>query len=244
MKIYENIVEYYDELFPITLEQKNFFNETIHSFNAPPKLLSIACGTGNFEHNLAKANCDVTGIENIPELLESASRKRRTQLMALRFFQMTPREMNRFLGKGFYNIISFLNDRIAFISDTVLQRKLFLDCKELLAKNGKCILSLVNYEKYATAPEVELPIRKSIRSTLYSRIIALQNDRWLLDQSLETGQGRLLTITEAAPIYPITQQEIDCFAKEAGFKHRAYYADFTRAPFDKKNSDQLVVELS
>lgn len=243
MKMYQNIVEYYDELFPVTTEQKSFYHDEMKSLSSPAKILRIACGTGSFEHYLAKEGCDVTGIDNMNELLESASRKRRTQLMSLRFFQMTPREMNRFLGKGFYNIISLLDDRIIFINDSVLSRKLFIDCKELLAKNGKFIISLLNYEKYCATPQVDLPVRKSIRSALYSQLCTEHDGTKVLYQKLETGIGKLIPVTENVIVNPLTQSQIDTFAKEAGFKKRTYFADFNRTPFTK-DSDTLIAVLS
>ena len=105
MEINQNIAEYYDELYPVTEEQKVFYQKKMILFKKPVKFLQIGCDSGTFEHNLAREGSDVTGIETSQELLESANRKRRTQLMAVRYFQMSSLEMTRFLGKKFYNII-------------------------------------------------------------------------------------------------------------------------------------------
>ena len=244
MKLYQNIVEYYDELYPVTKDLKHFFNEEMAAFDKPAKILRIGCATGSFEHTLAKEGSDVTGIENISALLESANRKRRTQLMAIRFFQMSTSEMNRFLGKGFYNIVSMLDSRIIFTSDLALMKKLFIDCKELLTKNGKFILSLLNFNKFNVAPAVELPSRKSIRTALYARIVTERDGSKFFDQSLETGRGKMITVSANVPVLPITSAQIRDFAKEAGFASCAFYADYARAPFDEKNSDTLVAVLS
>ncbi|MDE5581352.1 MAG: methyltransferase domain-containing protein, partial [Treponemataceae bacterium] len=109
MDAVKNLVEYYDELFPVSDAQRIFFESYISQFSAPAKFLSIGCGTGIFEHRLAKDAIDVTAIEAIRELLDSATRRYRNQLMSLRYFQMSTLEMTKFLGKKFYNIISCLN---------------------------------------------------------------------------------------------------------------------------------------
>ena len=102
----QNILEYYDELFPVSSEQKMFYEEILSSFTIEPKVLSIGCGTGVFEHHLSRHNCNVTGIDHIPGLLESATRRHRRPGCSVRFFQMTILEMAQYLGKGFYNLMS------------------------------------------------------------------------------------------------------------------------------------------
>ena len=105
MESIQNLVEYYDELYPVTPETFSFYDSLIEDYPKPVKFLNVGCGTGVLEYRLSKSTTDVTGLETIKELLESASRKHRNQLMALRFFKMSTIEMVRFLGKGF--IMSF-----------------------------------------------------------------------------------------------------------------------------------------
>ncbi|MBQ9909407.1 MAG: methyltransferase domain-containing protein [Treponema sp.] len=243
MELYENIAEYFDELYPVGEEIKKFYEEETKSFAAPVKYLSIGCGIGSFEHYLAKGNADVTGLETVNSLLESANRKRRTQLMALRFFQMSSLEMCRFLGKGFYNVISILNNRIIFTHDPTLMAKLFYDCKQLLTANGKLIISLPNFEKFCQEPSVKLPIRESIRVRLFSKIRTSSDGKKIMHQELETGNGKHLIVTENAEIMPLTKNQIEQFAKDVGFTKLAFYADFAKSEFTTK-SDNLVVVVS
>ena len=243
MELLENIAEYYDELFPISDELKKFYREEVKEFSQPVKFLSIGCGAGTFEHYLAKEGADVTGLETIPALLESANRKRRTQLMALRFFQMSSLEMCRFLGKGFYNVILIPNNRIIFTHDSILMAKLFYDCKQLLAKNGKLILVLPNFEKFTAAPTVNLPIRESIRVKLFSKIQTEQNGKKFLFQKLETGSGKQVVVTEKAEIMPLSKNQINQYAKEVGFTKFVFYSDYNKKEFTQ-DSDKLIVVIS
>ena len=243
MELLENIAEYFDELFPVGDDLKKFYAEESSEFPEPVKYLSIGTGTGTFEHYLAKEGFDVTGLEQIPALLESANRKRRTQLMALRFFQMSSLEMCRFLGKNFYNIISIPNSRIIFTHDTTLMSKLFYDCKQLLAKNGKLILQLPNFEKFCAEPQEKLPIRESIRVRLFTKIKTNPDGKKFLFQNLETGNGKILTVTENAEILPLTKNKIEQFGLESGFSKFKFFADFNRSDFTKE-SDELIVVMS
>lgn len=243
MELYENIAEYYDELYPTGDDKKKFYAQETSEFITPVKYLTIGCGTGTFEHYLAKGAADVTGIEVVPSFLESANRKRRTQLMALRFFQMSSLEMCRFLGKGFYDIISLPCGRAALTHDATLMAKLFYDCKQLLAPQGKLILQLPHFEKYANADIIKLPQRESIRVKLFSRITTSADGKKLLQQDLETGNGRHLLVSRDVEIFPLTQTHIGEYARDAGFTKCSFYADFDKNPL-LADSDELIAVIS
>ena len=242
MEVNQNIVEYYDELYPVSEDQKKFFAESINMYQQPVKLLSIECGTGTFEHGLAVDGIDVTGLESSPELLASANRRRRTQLMSIRFFQMTPLEMGRFLGKGFYNIVTMLNGRILLTHDETLLKKLFYDCKQLLTEKGQLILSLPNMDKFSAVPMATLPDRKSIRTALYTQIWTDDKGNKSLQLNLQTGNGKMLPVMKDIPIYPLTAKEIQSFAMDAGFTQCNFYGSFDRQPFTPE-SDYLIAQL-
>lgn len=243
MEIIQNLIEYYDELYPVSDSQKKFYNDLCDRYSKPVKFLRVGCGAGLFEHTLAREGHDVTGIETYPEILRSANLRRRNQLMSIRFFQMSYLDMTRFLGKNFYNIISCLEDRIIFIHDKTLLRKFFFDCYQLLTKDGILILNLYNYSVYNKAPVSKLPVRESLRSKLLTEINYKEDGKPVLFQNVETGNGKLLPIHEDTPVYPILPQEIETFAMEAGFKSIKFYADWNRNPFTGKE-ESLVVEIS
>ncbi|MBP5284362.1 MAG: hypothetical protein J6Y93_06850 [Treponema sp.] len=242
MELLQNVAEYYEELFPITADQKNFFEAELKNYQNPVKFLRIYCGTGSLEHTLSKEGHDVTGIEICPELIQSATRKRRSQIMFLRYFQMSTLDIAHFLGKGFYNIISILDNRIAFLKDKILIRKFFFDCKQLITDNGMLVIKLYNYDKFSQA-ETELPDKKSIRATLFSKIYSDDEGHKYMEQVLETGNGRLTNVTEDAEIYPLTCSEIRQISNEAGFSKCEFYSDFNMQPVTP-DSDEILAVIS
>ncbi|MCQ2600922.1 MAG: class I SAM-dependent methyltransferase [Treponema sp.] len=241
MESIQNLVEYYDELFPVTKTQYDFYAGLMEEFQKPVKFLTIGCGTGVMENYLAKQMTDVTGLETIKELLESATRKHRTQLMSLRFFKMSTIEMVRFLGKDFYNVISCLNDRIIFIHDKILLRKFFFDCKQLLAKDGKIILQLSNYNLYKNKSSSVLPEISSVRVSLSSKLEYVNDEEYALSRNIKTGSGKILPVYQKTSVYPIVPSEIEDFAKEAGFTSIEYFADFEKNPFTPQSPSMVVV---
>lgn len=241
METIQNLVEYYDELFPVTQAQYDFYTGLMEEFQKPVKFLTIGCGTGVMENYLAKQMTDVTGLETIKDLLESATRKHRTQLMSLRFFKMSTIEMVRFLGKNFYNVISCLNDRIIFIHDKILLRKFFFDCKQLLAKDGKIILQLSNYNLYKNKSSSVMPEISSVRVSLSSKLEYVNDEEYAFSRNIKTGSGKILPVYQKASVYPIVPLEIEDFAKEAGFTSIEYFADFEKNPFTPQSPSMVVV---
>ncbi len=231
MKNYQNIIEYYDELYPVTQDQKDFFSSLLKEYPVPSKFLGIECATGLFEYQLAKDGLDVTGIDSSPELLHSANLRRRSQLMSVRFFEMSYIDISRFLGKGFYNVISCLNDKIIFIQDTTLLKKFLYDCKELLAPGGTLILEFSNFN---TSPG-QLPVRESIRVKLFSELYSDETNTVRMEQNIETGNGKLLPVLERHAIRPLYTDELETFAKNAGFNSIEFYSNYKKEPLSEQS---------
>ncbi len=241
MESVKNLVEYYDELYPVTDAQKKFYDSFLEIYPHPAHFLSIGCGTGMLEYRLAKDKyADVTGLETFKELLDSATRKQRTQLMSLRFFQMSTIEMSRFLGKGFYNVISCLNDRIVFIHDHTLMRKFFADCHQLLTDDGALVLSLTNYDIYNPELKAALPVSNTLRVKYTGKLHAGEEKNIAyLSRTVETGSGKKLPVFDNTEIYLLRPEEITGFAKEAGFKNVQLFDGFSDKEADE-NSDEIV----
>ena len=241
MESIKNLVEYYDELYPVTLAQQTFYETLMQTFSPPAKFLNIGCGTGVLCHRLSKDAVDATGLETQRELLDSANLKYRSQLMSLRFFQMSTLEMTRFLGKKFYNVISCINSRITFIPDKTLIRKFFFDSKELLADGGKLVLQLLNFEKRKPDTKLELPELNSARVRYKSSISRLSDGAFRLESFLEKN-GKTLPVYEQARVYPLTKTEIQDFSKEAGFKSAQFFSGFDGLPYSP-DSDYLLAVI-
>lgn len=244
MESVKNLLEYYEELYPVTDELLEFFKSHISKSSCPFRILSISCGTGALEHRLAKENTDITGLEMDQELLDSATRKQRTQLMSLRYYQMSTLEMTRFLGKGFYNMIMCLNNRLIHIHDKVLFQKFLADCKTLMAPCGTLILELLNYDKYKAGQKTLLPEISSIRVKLNGYLEEGKEPGYAyLTQSLETSTGKKIPVYEKAEVYVPGKNEITGLVKEAGYTKVEFFENFSGKPATE-DSDRFIVFIS
>ncbi len=241
MEYFANIIEYYDELYPVLPDETAFFRQTMSEYKPPCKILTIGCGTGSLEHAMVKNGADVTGLDTSKEMLETANRRKKDTGANIRFFQMTTLEMTRFLGKDFYNVIACLNDRIILIRDKTLMRKFFYDCKTLLAKEGRLILQLMNYNLFSSKPMAKLPTLESIRVSLSRQIWTDDSGKTTAEFELENGAGKLIPVIKDTEVYPLQKDEKQQFAVEAGFGDIQFYADFSRVPFTQDSQTLLCV---
>lgn len=231
MKSIKNLVEYYDELFPVSSLKKSFYSEFAKTCKTPVHFLSVDCGTGFLESSLAREGHDVTGIENVEELLQSANLRRRSQLMSIRFFQMEKNDMPKFLGKSFYNVISVLNSRIMFFTGADSIRDFFITCRKLVAEGGIVVLETINFEKYGNSALVQLKTRESVRAKLFSEILTSESGTKTISMNLENSSGKIIPILNNIQVHPVLPSEIETLAMEAGFSHVEFYGDFDESPF-------------
>ncbi|MBQ0039926.1 MAG: methyltransferase domain-containing protein [Treponema sp.] len=243
MNAIKNLVEYYDELFPISEAKKSFYQDISKNSKTPVHFLSVNCGTGFLESSLARQGHDVTGIENEEELLQTANLRRRSQLMSIRFFQMQIPDMSKFLGKSFYNVISVLNSRIMFFPGPQAIRNFFSDCKKLLALQGVLVLELINFDAHQHDMMFQLKTRESVRSKLFTEIFKAEDGSSMISANVENSSEKLLPVLKDVPVYPLTPAEIEHFAEEAGFTNAEFYADFDKTPFTG-NEESFVVMVS
>jgi 2-polyprenyl-3-methyl-5-hydroxy-6-metoxy-1,4-benzoquinol methylase len=239
MEYIQNVVEYYDELYPVTDTQKIFYENIKKLYPKPVKFLQIGCGTGALEHELAQDGSDVTGLEVSKELITAASLRKRTQLTAIRFFQLSTLDMTRFLGKGFYNVISCLNNRIIFIHDRTLLKKFFFDSKILLSKDGTLVLALFNFHHTEQTLVTQMPDMSSIRVKMISSLKKSGTELMYLNQNIETGNGKILKVMDNEEVYPLTREEIVSFGKEAKYTEFYFYSSFNMDEYTNK-SDILI----
>lgn len=235
-------VEYYDDFFPTSEEQMKFFSESAKDYFAPVKFLNIGSNTGSLAILLAKQGFDVTGTEMWQELLDSASLKRRTQLLSIRFFKLSSSEITRYLGKGFYNIVFNLDGRIPLLGSRDKVENFFKDAKTLLTKNGKLILAICNFD-YLKNSNKNTITKESSRAVFKCDFDFSKKDTALLTQKVIHNGDKEFTVLENIPVYPISREELITFSKAAGFSKVNFYSDYTKNPATE-STEILLCEFS
>ena len=82
-----------------------------------------------------------------------------------------------------------------------------------------------------------LPCRSSIRVKLSSSVSAGKDDKFFLNQTLETGNGKILPVMQNEELYPLVKDEIILFAQEAGFTDFSFYGSYAMDEFNEADNE-------
>lgn len=240
MQILEQLAEYYDELLPVPPEKLNFYENLCRAYKPPAHILSLFCGTGLFESALAKFGYDITGVEDSKELIKLANLRRRNQLMSVRFFLMKAEDATEYLGKGFYNLIFLPRSSALYFGGADSFSGYLRELKELLSPDGCVVIETENMERFAGQDRAELPVRQSVRSRLLSELYFGSAGR-NVTINLETGNGEIVNIATAVPVYPAGANELRSSALRAGFGEIELFSGYNREEITEQSENIIAV---
>ena len=240
---YTAILEYYDELFPVSEDVPKFFRrlqielkkEMPGQAAALVRYLGIGCATGNLENKLAGSGFDITGIDKNASMIETAKRRMKRGFSTTRFFEMSTIDMRRFLKQGSFNVIACLDNTLPYLTDEILLRKFFHDAKELLAPGGKLVLQTLNYDAIPANKPSRLPDRSSVRVTLQRGYIPDAEGLLTLDSALELGNGKKLLLQKTTKIVPLSANRLEALAREAGFTSCSLLGSYSGDSWSKES---------
>lgn len=248
-EFYTQIVEYYDELFPVNTEAVSCILRLLQELRlkdpvSPPpmyRFLGIGCGTGNLENRLSTENLDITGIDANPDMIATAQRRIKASFSRTRFFEMNSLDISRFLKAESFNFIACLENMLPYIGDDILVRKFFYDTKRLLAPGGILLLQVNTFNNKTSSGTIIIPERSSIRVKLNRNLIPDSSGKYLLEAKLEHGMGQILQIDRSVAVYPLSASGIASHAREAGFSSCEIFGDFNGAPLDDTSTYAVIV---
>ncbi len=246
-EFYSNTIEYYDELFPLDPTAAACIVNLARSHTPGPsggatplcRYLGIGCATGNLENGLVSAGLDITGIDQNPDMIETAKRRMKRGGSTIRFFEMGSLDMRRFLKAESFNVIACLDNMLPYIGDETLLRKFFHDSKTLLAPNGTLVVQILNIDKFEKGKVIKLQERSSVRVSLAETWVPSENDKYILDISLELGNGKKLVLKKGTGIFAASSDQVEAYAREAGFTRSRRFADFAETAWSADSANSV-----
>lgn len=236
-------IEYYEELFAIEPNQKEFFENLSSDFQVPSKFLSVECGPALLSEHLSNKH-DVTVTDTFSEFINIVNNRNNSATNKIHAFNLNPADIARYLGKSFFNIVYCLNYRLIFMKDRALAQKFLFDSKMLLADGGYLVLDLINFAKYdLSETKIDLPEKKCERATLYSSLIKNSDKTsYQLFQHVVTSSGKVIEEVKDETVYPVSMETIRNWAAELKYSSVEFYSDYNKTPYSK-NSDKVICIL-
>lgn len=224
-KFYNCIAEKYDYIFPLSPQQKAFFDSEI----VGKSILDIGSATGNLPKYLSE-RYDVTAID-ISEGLIAKAKEKGVEIRNLNMLEIGK------LGKKF-DTVSIVGNTLPHLFDFAEVRAFLSAANEQLTPGGKLIIQVVNFSRYQTVGEDDflgnLPLIEN-EHVRFERYYYKRGDkiefRTVMDSRHENSELLL----------NLNHENLPQLLSEANFGNIHLFGGFDKSEFDKDRAFHLVI---
>jgi SAM-dependent methyltransferase len=238
LAFYSDISLVYDDLFPVSPEQRALFVSLMDDGGAR-SVADCGCGTGSQLQPFALAGLSCVGFDPDPSLIAIARRK-------LAAYPKTRVETGSFADLP--GLLTFPSDLLMCLGNSLVHvpqdeaSRFFADAAGALSRSGTLLLQILNYERLLREGVTELPLICSTEDSVeFRRKIEWEGDRKVLFRtSLRfAGADEPRIARNEIPLYPLYPEELWEMISNAGFGDIRFYGDFARSEFSS-GSEALV----
>ena len=238
MTFYTDISLVYDDLFPVSPEQRALFDFLMDDGGAR-SVVDCGCGTGSQLQPFAVAGLSGFGFDPDPSLIAIARRKLaaypKTRVDTGSFADLT-----RLVGAP-SDLLMCLGNSLVHVPQAEASR-FFADAAGGLTGFGTLLLQILNYERLKRDNVTELPLIRAAEGTVeFRRRYEWEGDRKVLFRtSLRfAGADEPRIARNEIPLFPVYPDELWEMLANAGFGDIRFYGDFARSEFSP-GSEALV----
>lgn len=244
--LYDNLLEYYDELFPVEDKKIDFINKELYRYwssTGLPKVLDVGCATGSIDFALIKKNLLVTGIDNNISMIQSACRRNPEPKNKARFFCMDMLEAAKILAPASFKGVLCLGNTLVHLHNPEEIANFLRGARRLMESDGVLILQVVNYDKILADGIEELPSIETLRCT-FVRNYSLLPDGHIKFNGTVYSSSNVAVFRDQVELYPLRSKELRDLLNEEGYRDIEFYSDFDGQPFDGASFGLVAVARS
>jgi len=203
-------------------------------------VVDVACGTGLHSIALKKLGVEVVGVDNSPEMLKQAEQNARLQNVAIKWLAAPMQNLKKYLKQSFDGLLCLGNSLPHLLSEEDLRRTLE-SFFALLNDGGRVVIQILNYSRILRDQERIVHIsqegdKQFIR--FYDFIDPLIRFNLLTIHWQQQKASHQLISTE---LYPYRREELEKTLQQAGFTNLEYFGNMQFAPYDDRQSTNLVM---
>ncbi|MGC8769762.1 MAG: class I SAM-dependent methyltransferase [Brevinematia bacterium] len=224
-EFYEIFVDYYDQIFPLSEELKNFVSSYIESGNT---YLDIGCGTGELVIYLSNKNIlkEIIATDIDDAMLEKAKKKTKN----VNFIKLDMRELNY---DEKFDTISCFGNTIVHLTSLKDIEIFFNNVFKALKKGGKFLFQILNYNIVQNFPTIQNDVFIFERYYKYEKELIKFKVKFSLKKLKETFESSIF-------LYPLKFDTISEILTTSKIKNISFFSDFKKNPFNSEKSSLLV----
>jgi glycine/sarcosine N-methyltransferase len=230
MAFYTDISLVYDDLFPVSPEQRALFASLMDGGGAR-SVTDCGCGTGSQLQPFAVGGLSCFGFDPDPSLVAIARRKLAAYPKA-RVETGSFADLPRFIPVP-SDLLMCLGNSLVHVPQGEASR-FFTDSAGALSRFGTLLLQILNYERLKRDKVTELPVLRASQGTVeFRRKYVWEDDRRVLFRTslrfADADEPRI--VRNEITLYPIYPEELWEMLTKAGFGDIRFYGDFARSEF-------------
>lgn len=238
MKFYEELANYYEEVFPKGKIQVEFLEQIVGQ--VPQKVIDIACGNGVYGIHLAKMGHKVLALD----LSEAMIRK--TKELAMQEGVEIETQVCSMLGlkdvvHSRYNVAFCIGNSLVHLDSVGEVESFMQEAYSLLEMDGKLILQIINYDRVLDQNVIGLPtVENKEKDLTFQRNYVLNegSEKVEFKTILKAGSTSLENSVE---LLALRGSELIRIMKQTGFRIIGAYGSFKQEPYNSEESFHCIV---
>ena len=236
MALYENIAEFYDEIFPLKQTRLDFIDSFLKN---NLKVLDIGCATGELALALAKKSHHLVGIDLDGKMIALAGQKAKKQGLKTEFFIKDMTRIGEDFSPASFDAVFCFGNTLVHLENPKKMKEVFIGIHKVLKSGGIFLVQVVNYDRILSEGVKELPLLESEHFTFRREYCYDEIDhriRFLTHLTIKKN-GEVIKSSET--LYPLTFRELKDALDHAGFSKLQFFGGETKIPYNK-NSPALI----